>query len=143
MPFDDVKVADSNWLAIQKVGTTGIIKAELKNDKAFFNPEKDISYSEIKQPLKDYYYKAQIWFDDHKDVVINLEHTISLVSYVGNKAVEATKTEIQKKWTKSYHFKSSFDLKRNLSRREFAVIINDYLKPFDSITVDKTGRVNR
>ncbi|WP_421941792.1 hypothetical protein [Pedobacter sp.] len=143
MPFDDVKVADSNWLAIQKVGITGIIKAELNTGKASFNPEKEITYNEVKQPIKDYYYKAQIWFDDHKDVPLNLEHTISLVSYVGNKAVDATKTEIEKKWTKSYRFKSRFDLKKNLSRREFAVIINDYLKPFDSITVDKTGRVIR
>lgn len=143
MPFDDVKVADSNWLAIQKVGITGIIKAETNNGKALFNPEKEITYNEVKQPIKDYYYKAQIWFDDHKDVAINLTNTISLISYVGNKSVEATKTEIQKKWGKSYHFKSTFDLQRNLSRREFAVIINDYLKPFDSITVDKTGRVNR
>ncbi|MNR03286.1 hypothetical protein D3C85_1191720 [compost metagenome] len=65
MPFEDVKAADSNWLVIQKVGITGIIKAELKQGKAFFNPEKEVSYDEIKQPIKDYYYKAQIWFDDH------------------------------------------------------------------------------
>ncbi|RQO78587.1 hypothetical protein DBR40_06495 [Pedobacter sp. KBW01] len=143
MPFEDVKTVDSNWLAIQKVGITGIIKAELKQGKAFFNPEKEVSYDEIKQPIKDYYYKAQIWFDDHQNAPVNLENTVAMVSYVGNKSADATKTELQKKWNKSYKFSSTYDLKKVLTRREFAVIINDYLKPFDEVNVDKTGRVIR
>ncbi|WP_316843334.1 hypothetical protein [Pedobacter psychrodurus] len=143
MPFDDVKVIDSNWLAIQKVGITGIIKAEMRQGKAYFNPEKEVSYDEIKQPIKDYYYKAQIWFDDHQHIPINLENTIAMVCYVGNKSVEATKTELQKKWNKNYRFASKYDLKKLLTRREFAVIINEYLKPFDDVNVDKTGRVIR
>ncbi|KIA91822.1 hypothetical protein OC25_19575 [Pedobacter kyungheensis] len=143
MPFEDISPVDSNWLAIQKVGITGIIKAELKQGKAFFNPEKEVSYDEIKQPIKDYYYKAQIWFDDHQNVPINLENTVAMVSYVGNKSADATKTELQKKWNKSYKFWSTYDLKKVLTRREFAVIINDYLKPFDDVNVDKTGRIIR
>ncbi|MNK85203.1 hypothetical protein D3C87_1050780 [compost metagenome] len=143
MPFEDVKAADSNWLVIQKVGITGIIKAELKQGKAFFNPEKEVSYDEIKQPIKDYYYKAQIWFDDHQNVPVNLENTISMVCYVGNKSVDATKAELQKKWNKNYRFSSKYDLKKVLTRREFATIINEYLEPFDKVNVDKTGRVIR
>jgi len=143
MPFDDVKEIDSNWLAIQKIGVTGVLKAEIKQNKAYFNPEKVVTYDEIKQPFKDYYYKAQIWFDDHQLTPINLENTIAMLCYVGNKSVEATKTELQKKWSKNYRFSSQYDLKKILSRREFAVIINDYLKPFDVINVDKTGRVIR
>jgi hypothetical protein len=143
MPFEDVKVIDSNWLAIQKVGITGIIKAEIKQDKAYFNPEKEVTYDEIKQPIKDYYYKAQIWFDDHQNIPINLENTIAMVCYVGNKSLEATKAELQKKWTKNYRFASKYDLKKVLTRREFSAIINEYLKPFDDVNVDKTGRIIR
>ncbi len=143
MPFEDVKYTDSNWLSIQKIGITGIIKAEIKDGKAYFTPEKQVSYNEIKQPIRDYYYKAQIWFDDHKNVQMDLETTISMICYVGNKATVATKAELQKKWNKNYKFSSSYDLKKVLSRREFAVIINDYLKPFDEVNVDKTGRVIR
>jgi len=143
IPFEDISPIDSNWLAIQKVGITGIIKAEIREGKAFFNPEKVVSYDEIKQPIKDYYYKAQIWFDDHQNVPINLENTVALVSYVGNKSADATKAELQKKWNKSYKFSSTYDLKKVLTRREFAVIINDYLKPFDDVNVDKSGRVIR
>lgn len=143
MPFEDVKVTDSNWLAIQKVGITGILKADIRNEKLYFNPEKEVSYDEIKQPVKDYYYKAQIWFDDHQNIPINLENTISMVCYVGNKAVVATKAEIEKKWKKNYRFSSQYDLKKVLTRREFSVIINEYLKPFDEVNVDRIGRVIR
>jgi hypothetical protein len=143
MPFEDVKAIDSNWLAIQKVAITGIIKAEIKQDKAYFNPEKEVTYDEIKQPIKDYYYKAQIWFDDHQNTPINLENTIAMVCYVGNKSVEAIKTDLQKKWSKNYRFTSKYELKKVLTKREFAVIINEYLKPFDDVNVDKTGRVIR
>ncbi|MBE5317876.1 hypothetical protein IM793_01795 [Pedobacter sp. MR2016-19] len=143
MPFEDVKPTDSNWLAIQKVGITGIMKAEIKQNRAYFNPEKEVTYNEIKEPIKEYYYKAQIWFDDHQNIPINLENTISVVCYVGNKSVDATKAELQKKWNKNYRFSSKYDLKKVLSRREFSVIINEYLKPFDVVNVDKTGRVIR
>ncbi|UKT63581.1 hypothetical protein [Pedobacter mucosus] len=141
--FEDIMNADSNWLAIQKIAITGIIKAEIKDSKAYFNPEKPVTYKEINQPIKDYYYKAQIWFDDHQNVPVNLENTISMICYVGNKSIEATKIELQKKWNKNYRFSSKYDLKKLLSRREFSVIINEYLKPFDNINVDKTGRVIR
>ncbi|RLJ73518.1 hypothetical protein [Pedobacter alluvionis] len=143
MPFEDVKMTDSNWLAIQKVGITGIIKAEITKGKAYFSPEKEVTYQEIKEPVKEYYYKAQIWFDDHQNIPINLENTISMVCYVGNKSIDATKAELQKKWNKNYRFSSKYDLKKVLSRREFSVIINEYLKPFDDVNVDKTGRVIR
>jgi len=143
MPFNDVKIIDSNWLAIQKVGLTGILKAEIKGQKVLFNPDRAVTYEEIKQPIKDYYYKAQIWFDDHQDVPVNLENTISLVAYVGNKAVDATKAELQKKWNTNYRFSSKYDLKKVLTRREFSVIINEYLKPFDDVNVDRIGRVIR
>jgi len=143
MPFEDVKTADSNWLAMQKVGVTGILKSAIIDGKLFFNPEKEVAYNEIKQPIKDYYYKAQIWFDDHQNIPINLENTILMVSYVGNKAVDATKTELEKKWNKNYRFSSKYDLKKVLTRREFSVIINEYLKPFDVVNVDRTGRVIR
>ncbi|QPH38039.1 hypothetical protein [Pedobacter endophyticus] len=143
IPFEDINIADSNWLAIQKVGITGILKAELKDGKAFFNPETKVVYKEIDQPIRDYYYKAQIWFDDHQDVPVTLENTISMICYVGNKAVDATKDKLQKKWNNEYKFHSKYDLKKVLTRREFAVIINEFLTPFDKINVDKTGRVIR
>ncbi|WP_443937259.1 hypothetical protein [Pedobacter sp. MW01-1-1] len=143
VPFADISLTDSNWLVIQKIGVTGILKGEIKEGKNFFHPDKIVRYDEINQPLRDYYYKAQIWLDDHQNAPITLENTISMISYVGNKAEAATKTELQKKWNKTYKLASQFDLKKELTRREFSVILNDYLYPFDKINVDNTGRIIR
>lgn len=143
LPFEDIKLTDSNWLAIQKVATTGLLKGEFKNGKLLFNPDELVTYNEIKQPLKDYYYKAQIWFDDHVDVPINLENSISLVATLGNKSPEATKLALEKDWLKVYGFKSNFDMKKLLTRREFSALVSVYLNPFDFIQVDRTGRILR
>lgn len=143
MPFADVQITDTNWLAIQKIGITGILKADISGGKALFNPDKEVSYNEIKQPIKDYYYKAQIWFDDHQDVPINLKNMIGMISYVGNKANDATLKTIKTNWSKSYGFKSDFNLDRVLTRREFAEVITQFLKPFDDVNIGKDGRVIR
>lgn len=143
MPFADIKLTDTNWLAIQKIGVTGILKADISGHKAMFSPDREVTYNEIKQPIKEYYYKAQIWFDDHENVPVNAENLISMVSYVGNKAEDATLKTIKENWNKSYGFKSTFSLNRVLTRREFAVIINQFLKPFDEVNVGRGGRVIR
>jgi hypothetical protein len=142
MPFADVQQADSNWKAIQFVGLSGFLKADIVNGTANFLPEKLVSTAEIKEPVKEYYFKAQIWFDDYKAADVTIAALLNLISYVGNKSPENTQAEVQKKWKSQYHFKNEFDLKRNVTRREFAVLVNEYLNPFN-VNIDKTGRVVR
>lgn len=142
MPFNDVTDLDSNWKAIQFVGLSGILKAELKDGKAFFKPEQPVSTKEIRQPFKEYFYKAQIWFDDYKQDQITLGAAIDLICYTGGKKVETTKAEVIKNWDKLYDFKSEFDEKRVATRREFAAILNSYNSPFN-VNVDRTGRILR
>lgn len=143
LPLADIMPTDSNWLAIQKITLTGILKPEIKAESAYFNPSGSINYDEIKQPIKDYYYKAQLWFDNHKTMPVDLGNIIAMVCYVGNTAVDATSAALEKNWENSYKFKTKFDLKKTVTRREFAVIVADYLKPFDRVNVDKTGQIIR
>lgn len=142
MPFVDVKPTDSNWRAIQFVGVTGVLKAEFANGNLLFGPEKLVTTAEIKQPIKDSYYKAQIWFDDYKSEIITIGAAMDMISYVGNKAIETMKKDIPKKWKTSYRFKTAFDAERQISRRELAVLLQDYMPPFD-VTIDKTGKIIR
>ena len=143
MPFSDVQLTDTNWLAIQKVGITGILKADISNGKALFNPDKKVSYEEIKQPIKEYFTKAQIWFDDYQNVPINLKNMIDMIGYVGNKGKDATLKIIKTNWNKAYGLKSDFDLDRVLTRREFAEVISQFLQPFDEVNIGANGRVIR
>ena len=143
MPFSDILLSDTNWLAIQKIGITGILKADIVGGKALFNPDKEVTYEEIKQPIKDYYYKAQIWFDDHPNVPINLKNMISMVSYVGNKANDATLKTIEQNWNKSYGIQAKFTLEQTLTRRQFAEVFTRFLRPFDEVNIGTDGRVIR
>ncbi len=142
MPFTDVGIKDSNWKAIQMVGVTGMLKATIVNGKLLFNPEQLVSTEEIKQPMKDHYYKAQIWFDDYKNDSITIGAALDLICYVGNKAPETLPKEVEKKWNTSYNFSSKFNKEQQITRRELAVLLQDYMPPFN-VTIDKTGKILR
>lgn len=142
IPFSDVKQQDPNWKAIQLVGITGILKAEERSEGLFFEPEKLVTTEEIKQPMKDHYYKAQIWFDDYKNNVVTIGAALDMVCYVGNKAPENTHKEVEKRWKTTYGFTSEFNVDRQISRRELVVLLQDYMSPF-YVTLDKTGKILR
>lgn len=142
MPFVDIGIKDANWKAIQMVGISGVIKAEETNGKLLFNGEKLIRTVDIKEVVKDHYYKAQIWFDDYKNEVITIGAALDMICYVGNKAPESTLKEVEKKWKTTYAFTSKFEAERQISRRELAVLLQDYMPPFN-VTVDKTGKIIR
>jgi len=142
MPFADIKATDTNWKAIQFLGLSGFLKADITNGVANFKPEQLVSTAEIKDPIKEFYYKAQIWFDDNKEPQMTIGSTLNLACYVGGKSPKNTEEEIKKNWSKVYKFKTEYDPKRNITRREFAVLVNDYLKPF-GVNIDKSGRVLR
>lgn len=143
IPLNDIPLNDSSWIAIQKTINTGLLKAEIKDGYASFNPEKIVTLDEITQPLKDYYYKATIWIEDNKSKSFNLEQAIALVSALGNKSPETTKNILEKGWNKTYKFKSAFDLKKEVTRREFSVLVADFLQVFEQSHIDKTGRIIR
>ena len=142
VPFKDISPTDSNWKAIQFIGVTGVLKADFSGSEAHFRPDQSVTTEEIRQVIKEYYYKAQIWFDDHKEQQMSMAGVLDLVSVVGNKSLKNTTEEVKKKWKTVYHFNSEFEPGRVVTRREFAVLVNEYLKPFD-VNIDRTGRVIR
>jgi len=142
IPFSDIKTADSNWKAIQFVGITGVIKGIVKNNSVAFAPDQLVTTEEIKQPIKDFYYKAQIWFDDYKNPIMTINSTLEMIAYVGNKSLENTKKELEKKWKGTYQFKTALNFERQISRRELAVLLQDYMPPFN-VNVDEKGKVVR
>ncbi|TCD03062.1 hypothetical protein [Pedobacter psychroterrae] len=142
VPFADISELDSNWKSIQFIGLSGVLKGALSNGSLNFNPEKTVTTDEVKEPIKEYYYKAQIWFDDYKQPDMTTGSTLALICYVKGKSLENTTEEVKKKWKKVYGFKDDFDPAKSISRREFAVLVSDYLQPFN-VTIDKTGRVMR
>ena len=142
VPYSDVASTDVNWGAMQATGLMGILKAELKADKVLFLPAAPVSVAEVKVSMEALYYKAQIWFDDHSKSALDLKTVIDLVCYIGNKSPETVNAEVKKKWTKVWQFSNAFDLNRLLNRREFSVLVNEYLQPLN-VGIDNTGRIIR
>ena len=142
MPYADIALNDPNWKAIQFVGLTGTLQARLNGGTARFMPDQEVSLAEIAEPLKAFYYKAQLWFDDHQEQKLSLAMAIDLVSYVGDKSAESTTRQLEKKWQSSYKLPEKFDLKKILNRREFALILQDYMPPFN-VNIDQKGKVLR
>jgi len=142
MPFNDINPQDTNWKAIQFVGLSGVLKAGGQGKAFSFLPTQTVQTEEVRDVIKSYYYKAQLWFDDYPPAEMTIASTLDLVSKVGNKALENTRKEVEKKWKSRYAFTSAFDEKRVVSRIEFAVILYDYLNPFD-VNVSPEGKVIR
>lgn len=141
VPFADITNVDSNWKDIQVMGLSGFLKAEISNGTAYFRPDREVLAAEIKEPVKSYYYKAQIWFDDHKDEKMTIDNTMKMIAYVAGLSLENTIKEVKKSWKNGYNFSTEYDGDRIITRREFAVL-SRYLKPFN-VNFDKTGKVVR
>lgn len=142
VPFDDVSLRDTNWKAIQFVGLSGFLRAEMTKGKFSFLPKKEVSTAEVREVIKSYYYKAQLWFEDYKGEDMTIAATLDLVSKVGNKSLENTRKDVEKKWKQRYGFTKTFEPQRVITRDEFAVIIYDYLNPFE-VNVNREGMVMR
>lgn len=141
VPFVDVLQRDTNFTAVQKMGLSGFLKGEIADGKLYFRPGLEVSTAEIKEPIKTYYYKAQIWFDDHKEEKMTLNSTLKMIAYVGGYSLQSITKEVEKNWKKSYGFVGEFDGARVITRREFAVLAQ-YLKPFN-VMLDNVGKVVR
>ena len=139
--FEDIDESDSSMIALQHIGTTGILEATETNGKLYFNPEKTVSTEDLKLPLREYYSRSQIWFLDNKAEKLTLENTLSLIKFIGSRGEELNK-EVKKSWNTSLRFKGIFDLKRVLTRKEIAILFDSYVQPF-SIAVDTEGNIKR
>ena len=142
VPLADVTAADSSWRAIQNLTLMGVLKPVLQNGQLLFKPQQPVQIEEVKQPLKDLYYKAQIWFDDNPSGIMSLEKTIALVCYVGNKSEVAVRAAVEKKWSTDFRKEGVLDYKKAVSRTTFSILLNDYLRPAD-VSIDRTGRITR
>jgi len=146
LPFDDVNPKDRYFRAIQQIAVTGLLKGVVKkegNDDSqyLFMPDSVVYTAEIKPALTEIYSRVFIWFNrvspGSKFTTGNLLSLISEITLAEPQLFQAT---MQKEWKTKYKFKSDFDLSHAITRREFAILANQFLNPF-ARTVDLTGRM--
>jgi hypothetical protein len=141
LPLTDINPGDPDWRAIQQVCATGLLKGADKSGRFVFDADAPVTTAEIEPVLKEIYTRAFLWFNQEKPgEKFTIANTLSFISDYTLTDPVILKGSIQKEWKTKYKFEKDFDVKRQITRREFAVLANRYLNPF-ARTVDLEGRL--
>ena len=143
IPYLDIDFADRHAIAFQHTGLSGILKGKSTQiagkEELVFDTLGTVSSEELRLPMKEFYSRSQIWFADHKKDSLTIDDTINLLMFTATRGQELRR-EIEKGWKDSYKFNSTYDSKRAINRREFAVLTDTYLQPFNR-RVDLSGNL--
>ena len=145
MPFIDVKQNDPQFIAIQKIGVTGLLeglqKAQGNNAQVYFLPDSIVKTSEVKPVLNEIYTRSFLWFNKNKPgEFFTIGNMLSFAGEINLRDADTFFTVAKNDWKSKMHLKSAFDISRPVTRREFAALADLYLKPFDR-AVDITGKM--
>jgi hypothetical protein len=143
LPFADISLKDPDWRAIQQVCATGLLKgvqqANGNNQQFMFRPDSLVRTAEVQPVLTEIYTRAFLWFGKEKPgEKFTLGNLVSFISDYTLTDPFVLKNKIQKDWKTQYKFKPDFDLNRQVTRRQLAVLANKYLNPF-ARTIDLNG----
>jgi hypothetical protein len=143
IPYEDINFQDRHAIALQHTGLSGILKARSvvnAGKEAFtFDTLGTVSSQELRQPMREFYSRSQIWFADHQKDSLSIDDVISLLMFTATRGQEL-RSEIESGWKSSFKFNTSFDPKRAIYRREFAVLTDRYLQPFNR-RIDVSGNL--
>ena len=140
MPYYDVKPSHPFFIAIQKIGATGILKgtgqANAWANRTWFYPDSTIEATTFLKDFKEF--KPLIFESKNKWITVNdLFEIIASQQSLGNNEAVEMKARLQKSWMVAGL--KELDLNRNIKRFEAAVMIDKWIKPFDVGLVDHRG----
>jgi len=140
MPYYDVKPSHPFFIAIQKIGATGILKGTGQSNawanRTWFYPDSTIEATTFLKDFKEY--KPLIFESKNKWITVNdLFEIIASQQSLGNNEAVEMKARLQKSWMVAGL--KELDLNRNIKRFEAAVMIDKWIKPFDVGLVDHRG----
>ncbi|MXV14625.1 FAD-dependent oxidoreductase [Hufsiella ginkgonis] len=139
VPYADIKFSDPNFQVIQYTGLTGVLKPVQVNGAFYFKPDTTVSSEEIRPVIRQYYSRSQIWFADKKIEKFTFGDMVSLIKYTAVRGNELDK-ELQKNWKEVFNFSGTYDLTRVITRREFAILLQYYMKPYE-VRVNLNGNL--
>lgn len=140
IPFQDIAIEDQHVIEIQRIGATGLLKGVYNNheDIFLFLPKQHVSSQEIKEVMLALYTRSQIWFKEKNITEMTLEDVLGLIKFTALRGNELD-DDVKKGWEKRFNFEGDFNLSQKINRRQVAVLLDYYLKPFN-VTVDKKGK---
>ena len=140
LPYLDVQKSDPKFKSYQRIGSTGILKGIGKtvewSNETWFRADTTLIASEL-DGLIEFYPVAQELLLERNEPLTILEATtlIEKLAITENRPFSVEQVE---GWWKKFGFEN-FDLNRNISRGEMAVLIDQILDPFHSKQVSIKG----
>lgn len=141
IPYSDIDRNDPNFMAYQRLGLSGLIKPKIINNEIRLDTAGTVSHKELQSTMKEFYTRSQIWFADNKNEVLTIDDTISLLMFIAARGNELKK-EIEEGWKQSFKLHSNFDPKRAINKKEFGVLADKYLQPYN-VRIDIAGNLVR
>lgn len=140
MPYLDLPKSDVHFKAVQRIGATGILKGEGKNagwsNETWFNTDKQVNVTELKNDLKDFE-PAFTWNSNSAELSVNeaIELVCSMAEFYKIKNVNPR--TIVNHWVDNNL--NEYNPDRKITRKEFAVLLDTYIHPFQLKNVDMKG----
>ena len=131
LPYLDVAKSDVHFKALQRVGATGILKGLSKNvgwsNETWFNADSIVMVSGLRKGLAEFEPSFQLNTDENVLTLKEAIETIGKLATFYNKPTISVEN-VQSDWNKLYLLQ--FDLQRNITRKEFSVLLDHYINPF-------------
>lgn len=135
-PVLDVKITDKAWYPVQKIIASGLLKFDFET--GLFNNNEQVNSADIKTVLIDLYPRSRIWFIENKVETLTVSNLISMISFVTGRDPIAIQQEFVADWKNKYEFSSAYQIDHQITKLEFAVLMDNYMAPFN-INVDFNG----
>ena len=133
-PYLDVEKNHPFFKAYQRIGSTGILKGTGINvgwsNQTWFYPEDKIDYLDLLKALDPYYD-----LNKHELKDLKISSVYKWISSILGEDIN----EIEKNW-ESLGLKN-FNKNKIINRGEFAIIVDYFLKPFESFKIDFKGGI--
>lgn len=147
MPYSDIQPNHPAFNAVQRVGATGIIKGEGKNigweNHTLIYPDSLVSRNAL---IKNLYEWLPHNIPNFKKEFLSLNDTIELLRAFGeNFNIEECKSSSEHLFKEinnftNLRFDNSLDLDTEITRAEFASILDKFVNPFDLRHIDHNGK---
>ena len=134
MPYIDVRPTDKNFVTIQKIGATGLLKGVgvpyKWANQTWFYPERTISEYEMVQGFTDFYGSSRITIEGSGNLLTE-KFLLDLIAQLNSES-EAKVADYRSSLSQSEA------IEKNMTRREAALLIDRLIDPF-SIAVNFEG----
>ncbi len=140
LPYLDLPKTDVHFKAVQRIGSTGILKGVGMNvgwsNETWFQCDSLIDVAELKEGLNDFE-PAFKW--NSKSNELSIKEAIELVASLATfyKIKNADFGTISSNWQKMQL--NNYNAERKITRKEFAVLLDTYIQPFSLKDVDMKG----